>query len=48
MISITLLILSHKLFDDMTRELIREKIDIASHARHHAYTKIKKGTRVIG
>ena len=37
-----------KQFGDMAKELIREKIDIISHARHHAYTKIKKGTRVIG
>jgi len=40
--------LYHKQFDDMTRELMRRKIDMIFHARHRVYTRIKKGKRVIG
>ena len=35
-------------FDNMVRELMREKIDMVSHARHHVYTRTKTGRRVIG
>jgi len=47
MMFIALMILSHKQFDDTTRELTREKIDMVSHARHHVYTRIKKWRRMI-
>jgi len=35
-------------FDNMVRELMREKIDMISHARHHVYTRTKKERRMIG
>ena len=37
-----------KVFGDITRELMREKIDMISHARHHVYSKTKKGRKMIG
>jgi len=42
MVSIALMRLPHKQFDDMARELMREKINMVSHARHHVYTRTKK------
>ena len=42
MMSIVLMKLPHKQFGDMTRELMREKIDIISHARHYVYIKNEK------
>ena len=48
MVSIALISMPHKQFGDMASELMREKIDIVSHARHHVYTRTKKGRRVIG
>jgi len=48
MVLIALMILSHKQFDGMTRELTREKIDMVSHARHHVCTRNKKVRRMIG
>ena len=48
MVSIALMILPHKQFGDMARELTREKIGMVSHARHYVYTRTKKGRRVIG
>ena len=35
-------------FDNMVRELMREKIDMVSYARHHVYTRTKKERRMIG
>jgi len=32
----------------MAKELMREKIDMVSYARHHVYTRIKKRTNLIG
>ena len=46
MVFIALMILPHKQFGDMTRELIREKMDMVSHARHHVYTRTKKERRM--
>ena len=48
MVSIALMIILHKQFDNLARELIREKIDMVSHTRHHVYTRTKKWRRVIG
>jgi len=48
MVSIALMSMPHRQFGDMASELMREKIDIVSHARHHVYTRTKKGRRVIG
>ena len=39
---------TYKQFDDMARKLMRKKIDMVSHARHHVYTRTKKEKRVIG
>ena len=47
MVSIALMRMPYKQFDDRTNELMREKIDIVSHARHHIYTRTKKERRVI-
>jgi predicted transcriptional regulator len=47
MMSIVLMKLAHKQFDNMTRELMRQKVDIVSHTRHHVYTRTKKGRKVI-
>ena len=35
-------------FDNMVRELMREKVDMVSHAIHHVYTRTKKERRMIG
>jgi len=35
-------------FDNMVRELMREKIDMVSHAIHHVYIRTKKERRMIG
>ena len=48
MVSIALMILPHKQFCDMARELKRKKIDMVSHARLHVYTRTKKERGVIG
>ena len=45
MVFIALMILPHKQFGDMTRELIRKKIDMVSHAKHYVYTRTKKKRR---
>ena len=37
----------HKQFGDMINELMRKKIDMVSHTRHHVYTRTKKERRVI-
>jgi hypothetical protein len=47
MVSIALMILPHKQFCDMARELKRKKIDMVSHARLHVYTRTKKERGVI-
>ena len=48
MVFIALMIMPHKEFGDMVIDLMREKVDIVSHARHHVYTRTKKGRRMIG
>ena len=48
MVFIALMILPHKQFGDMTRELIREKIDMVSHAKHYVYTRTEKKRMMIG
>jgi len=48
MVFIALMRMPHKQFSDMASELMKEKIDMVSHARHHVYTSTKKGRRVIG
>ena len=48
MLSIALMRVLHKQFDDTTRELMRKKIDMIFHARHHVYTRTEKERRVIG
>ena len=48
MASIALMILPHKQFGDMARELKRENIDMVSHARFHVYIRTKKERGVIG
>ena len=48
MVSIALMSMTHKQFGDMASELIGEKIDMVSHARHHVYTRTKKWRRVVG
>ena len=48
MVSIALMSMLYKQFGDMTSELMKEKIDMVSHARHLVYTRTKKGRRVIG
>jgi len=48
MVSIALMRLPHKQFDDMARELMRKRIDMVSHAKHYIYTRTKKKRRVIG
>jgi len=42
-VSIELISVPCKQFGDMERELMREKIDMVSHARHHVSTRTKKG-----
>ena len=42
MVSIALMRMPHKQFSDITSELMREKIDMISHPRHHVYTRTKK------
>jgi len=41
-VSIALNRLPHKQFGDMAKELMREKIDMVSHARHHATQEPRK------
>jgi len=48
MVSIVLMRLPHKQFGDMTRELLRKKIDMISHAKRHVYTKTEKMRMMIG
>ena len=42
MVFIALNRLPHKQFGDMAKELMREKIDMVFHARHHVYTRTRK------
>ena len=48
MMPIELIKVQCKQFGDMVIDLMREKIDIVSHARHYVYTRTKKERRVIG
>ena len=48
MVSIELIRVPYKQFGDMTRELLRKKIDMISHAKHHVYTKTEKMRMMIG
>ena len=43
MVSMKLIRVLCKQFGGVTRELMRKKLDMISHARHHVYTRIKKG-----